>query len=130
MEAFATLGPKIGIAASCVALSINRAGIYRTCDRLARRHCAMFPRKRRPRPPLALSEAERSMLLLVLNSERFADLGGTVQDAQVSTGLPGALRVDRACATAQPGVLPLRAANTKPILCPRPPEKCLVSDTY
>jgi hypothetical protein len=29
MEAIAILGPQIGIAASCVALSINRAGIYR-----------------------------------------------------------------------------------------------------
>jgi putative transposase len=34
----------------------------------------MFPRQRRPRPPLVLNEAERSVLLLVLNSERFADL--------------------------------------------------------
>lgn len=74
MAAFAELRPQIGIAPACVALSINRAGIYRTRDRLARRHCAMFPRPRRPRPPLALSEAERSVLLLVLNSERFADL--------------------------------------------------------
>jgi putative transposase len=74
MAAFAELRPQIGIAAACVALSINRAGIYRTRDRLARRQCAMFPHRRRPRPPLALSEAERSVLLLVLNSERFADL--------------------------------------------------------
>ena len=74
MAAFAELRPQIGIAPACVALSINRAGIYRARDRLARRHCAMFPRKRRPRPPLALSEAERSVLLLILNSERFADL--------------------------------------------------------
>jgi putative transposase len=74
MAAFAELRSQIGIAPACVALSINRAGIYRTRDRLARRHCAVFPRQRRPRPPLALSEAERSVLLLVLNSERFADL--------------------------------------------------------
>jgi putative transposase len=74
MAAFAELRPLIGIAPACVALSINRAGIYRTRDRLARRHCAIFPRRGRPSPPLALSEAERSVLLLVLNSERFADL--------------------------------------------------------
>ena len=74
MAVFAELRPQIGIAPACVALSINRAGIYRARDRLARRHCAMFPCRRRPRPPLALSEAERSVLLLVLNSERFADL--------------------------------------------------------
>jgi hypothetical protein len=57
MVAFAELRPQIGIAPACVALSINRAGIYRTRDRLARRHCAMFPRQRRPRPPLALRAA-------------------------------------------------------------------------
>jgi putative transposase len=74
MEALATLGPQIGIAASCVALSINRAGIYRTRTRLARRHWCTFPRKRRARPPLAFSEDERTVLLLILNSERFADL--------------------------------------------------------
>ena len=74
MEVFAELRPQIGIAAACVALSINRAGIYRARARLARRHGAMFPRKRRPRPPLALSEARSVLLLLVLNSERFADL--------------------------------------------------------
>ena len=74
MAVFAELRPQIGIAPACVALSISRAAIYRTRDRLARRACAMLPRKRRPRPPLALSEAERAVLLLVLNSERFADL--------------------------------------------------------
>jgi putative transposase len=74
MAAFAELRPQIGIAPACEALSINRAGIYRMQDRLARRHRAMFPRKPRPMPPLALSEAERSLLLLTLNSERFADL--------------------------------------------------------
>jgi len=57
-----------------VALSINRAGIYRARTRLARRHWCTFPRKRRARPPLAFSEDERSVLLLILNSERFADL--------------------------------------------------------
>jgi putative transposase len=78
MEAFATLGPQIGIAASCVALSINRAGIYRTRTRLARRYWCTFPRKRRARPPLAFSEEERTVLLLILNSERFADLAPAV----------------------------------------------------
>jgi hypothetical protein len=34
MAAFAELRPQIGIAPSCVALSINRAEIYRTRDRL------------------------------------------------------------------------------------------------
>jgi putative transposase len=74
MAVFAELHPQIGVASACVALRINRAGIYRGRDRWARRHFALYPCKRRPRPPLALSEAERSMLLLILNSVRFADL--------------------------------------------------------
>jgi hypothetical protein len=52
MAAFAELRPQIGIAPACVALSITRAGIYRTRDRLARRHCAMFPRRGPPPPSL------------------------------------------------------------------------------
>jgi hypothetical protein len=65
MAVFAELRSQIGIAPACVALSINRAGIYRTRDRLARRHCAMLPRRPRPRPALALSEAERALLILL-----------------------------------------------------------------
>jgi putative transposase len=74
MEAFAELQPRIGIAASCVALSINRAGIYRARERLARRAACTWPRQRRPRPPLAFSDAERAGLLQILDSERFQDL--------------------------------------------------------
>jgi putative transposase len=74
MNAFAELRPLIGIAPACAALSINRTGIYRVQARLARRRCPTLPRRRRPRPPLALSEAERCALLLLLNSSRFADL--------------------------------------------------------
>jgi putative transposase len=74
MTVFAELQPRIGVAAACVALSINRSGVYRARARWARRDCCTLPRKRRPRPPLAFSVAERSALLLLLNSERFADL--------------------------------------------------------
>ena len=74
MDAFAELHPQIGLAASCVVLSINRAGIYRTRARLARRDGCALPRRRRPPPPLAFSHSERAVLLLILNSERFADL--------------------------------------------------------
>lgn len=75
MAAFAELRPQIGIAASCVALSINRAGIYRTHARLVQqRHRCLLPRRRRPQAPLAFSETERAVLLLILNSERFVDL--------------------------------------------------------
>jgi putative transposase len=72
MDAFAELHPQIGIAASCVVLSINRAGIYRARARLAHREVCTLPC--RPRPPLAFSDTERAVLLMILTSERFADL--------------------------------------------------------
>lgn len=74
MSVFADLHPQIGTAAACVALSINRSGVYRARARWARRDICALPRPRRPRPPLAFSVAEQSVLLLILNSERFADL--------------------------------------------------------
>ena len=74
MSVFADLHPQIGTAAACVALSINRSGVYRARARWARRDVCMLPRPRRSRPPLAFSMAEQSVLLLILNSERFADL--------------------------------------------------------
>jgi hypothetical protein len=77
MSVFAELQPQIGIVASCAALSINRSGVYRARVRWARRHVCLLPRPRRPRPPLAFSEVERIALLLILNSERFADLPPT-----------------------------------------------------
>jgi transposase InsO family protein len=67
--ALAELHPRIGVAAACSALQINRAGVYR-----ARRPALPRPTQPRPRPPLALSEAERDVLLAVLNSERFMDI--------------------------------------------------------
>jgi len=72
MEAFQQLEPRVGIAAACAALSINRAQIYRERARALPRQ----PREKapRPRPPLALSEAERQELLQILDSERFADV--------------------------------------------------------
>jgi len=74
---FAELQSRIGTAASCAALSINRSGVYRARVRWARRHVCLLPRPRRRRPPLAFSDAERVALLLILNSERFADLPPT-----------------------------------------------------
>ena len=74
MNGFGELQPQIGTAAACAGLSINRSGIYRARVRWARRNVCMMPRPRRPRPPLAFSEAEHAVLLLILNSERFADL--------------------------------------------------------
>jgi len=77
MTVFADLEPRIGVAAACVALSINRSGVYRARARWARRNWCTLPRKRRARPPLAFSVAERSALLQILNSVRFADLPPT-----------------------------------------------------
>jgi hypothetical protein len=77
MSVFAELQPHIGTAATCAALSINRSGVYRARVRWARRNVCMLPRPRRQRPPLAFSDAERIALLLILNSERFADLPPT-----------------------------------------------------
>ena len=74
MSVFAELHPLIGIAAACAGLSINRAGIDRGRAREARPLLPTLPRKPRPAPPLALSQSERDTVLLLLNSERFADL--------------------------------------------------------
>ena len=67
--ALAQLHPRIGVAAACSALQMSRAGVYR-----ARRPALPRSAGLRPRPPLAFSEAERAVLLGVLNSERFMDV--------------------------------------------------------
>jgi putative transposase len=72
IEAVKELGPRIGLVAACTALAMNRAGVYR--DRARQRRSGSRPVRRRPRPPLAFSEAEQAVLLAVLNSERFMDL--------------------------------------------------------
>ena len=53
--------------------SIGRALVWRAVTG-ALVHWCTFPRKRRARQPLALSENERAVLLLILNSQRLADL--------------------------------------------------------
>lgn len=73
-DAFNELQCVVGVAPACAALAINRAGIYRNRERLAQRDAPPLSCKRRPRPPLALSEAERARLLLILDSERFSDM--------------------------------------------------------
>jgi hypothetical protein len=66
------LGPKIGLVAACRASAMNRSFVYR--DR-ARDECrGSRPVRSRPRPPLALSIAEQQLLLVILDSERFADV--------------------------------------------------------
>jgi putative transposase len=73
MRAVAELAAHIGIRGACGAFALNRGFVYR--DRA--RHRAGSPRcvpRARPRPPLALSDAEQEILLGVLDSERFADV--------------------------------------------------------
>ncbi len=73
MDAFHELGPRIGVAPACVALEMNRAGVYRERARLLARSRPV-PVRRRPRPPLSLTSAEQNLLLGLLDSERFADV--------------------------------------------------------
>jgi putative transposase len=73
MLAVAALAQHIGMRGACGAFAVNRGSVYR--DRL--RHRITVPRcapQVRPRPPLALSEPEREILLGVLDSERFVDV--------------------------------------------------------
>lgn len=72
MEAVNLLAPEVGLARACAALRIPRGSVYRADAR--QRHLGVEARvpKSRPTSPLALDAAERSALLDVLNSERFA----------------------------------------------------------
>ena len=72
IEAFETLRSGLAVSVACQALGIPRASIYRRRDR----HRRIVVRRAisRPRPPLALSGAERERVLATLNSERFADM--------------------------------------------------------
>ena len=73
MKAVNILAPDVGMARACVALRVHRTGVYR--DDARRRLLCPLPVTRLPRPvpPLALSDAERQALKVVLYSERFAD---------------------------------------------------------
>lgn len=73
MDAFQELSPQIGVASTCVALQMNRTGVYRQRARLLSSSRA-GPARRRPRPPLSLTPAEQDLLLGLLDSERFADV--------------------------------------------------------
>ena len=74
MSALNELAPDIGLAPACLALAVNRSGVYREDARRSKLARASAPPPApRPRAPLALSEGERHTLLEVLNSERFAD---------------------------------------------------------
>jgi len=60
------LAPVVGLVAACAALALSRATFYR-------RQQPALPPTPRPTPPRALSTEQRSDVLAVLNSERFAD---------------------------------------------------------
>ncbi len=64
--AISELAPRVGIAPTCAALGLNRAGYYR-------RQYPRPERKPRPSPPRTLSTEEKAHVLEVLDSERFVD---------------------------------------------------------
>lgn len=71
MDEVNNLAPKIGLLAACSALAMNRSFVYRHRMRI-RPNESTVPRAR-PRPPLALSDAEQQLLLGILDSDRFVD---------------------------------------------------------
>jgi hypothetical protein len=64
--------PHAGLRSACQAFALNRGFVYR--DR-ARHRLTASRRVPRPRLPLALSIAERDLLLGLVDSERFANAG-------------------------------------------------------
>ncbi len=79
-----TLADQVGLAVACRALRLPRSALYR--DRAARRVCPLpgsaiaTPSRR---PPLALSELERRVVLDVLNSPHFANCAPAAIHAQL-----------------------------------------------
>jgi putative transposase len=72
MNALNTLALDVGMAPACAALNLPRSSVYRHDAR--QRHLPATPVPAvRPRPALALSEAEHAEVLALLDSERFAD---------------------------------------------------------
>ena len=67
MQTVAELGPKLGVAPTCVALSVPRASYYRS------RQPRRAPRPR-PTPVRALGADDRQAVLSTLHEPRFADL--------------------------------------------------------
>lgn len=69
MSALSGLAPQVGVRSACAALDFARATYYRE-----KRRCAVvLAPVNRPRPALALADAERDFVLAALNSERFMD---------------------------------------------------------
>lgn len=79
-----SLTDQVGVAAVCRALHLPRSALYR--DRNVRNVCPLPPLATAAparRPPLALSELERRVVLDVLNSARFANCAPAVIHAQL-----------------------------------------------
>jgi transposase InsO family protein len=78
------LAGEVGVAAACRALHLPRSALYR--HRAAQRVCSLppaAPAASTRRPPLALSELERRVVLDVLNSPRFANCAPAAIHAQL-----------------------------------------------
>ena len=73
MDAVNLLAPEVGLARACEAMLIPRSSVYRADARQRHLQTPMPAPVPRPAPPLALSQAERDILLDTLNSERFAN---------------------------------------------------------
>lgn len=74
METALEVAPLVGLAPACRALGVSRATLYRHHRPPARPGQAVpVERPPRPRPALALSDAERAAVREVLHSERFLD---------------------------------------------------------
>ena len=68
MSAVIQLAPKLGARATCTIFGVAPATYFR------RKNPALGPRNRRPSPPRRLPDAERKLVLDVLNEPRFSDL--------------------------------------------------------
>jgi putative transposase len=83
MSAATSLADEVGVAAACRALRLPRSALYR--DRAARRVCLLPAPSTATsrRPPLALSQLERRVVLDVLNSPRFVNCAPAAIHAQL-----------------------------------------------
>lgn len=67
METVGTVGPRLGVAATCVALGVAVSTYYR-------RRCPRPTRPRRPSPPRTLAATERTAIVEILHAPPFVDL--------------------------------------------------------
>lgn len=79
-----SLADQVGVSVACNALRLPRSAFYR--DRVLRNVCPLPPSTGfapRQRPPLALSELERRVVLDLLNRPRFANCAPAAIHAQL-----------------------------------------------